>query len=44
VRVLLARGAIVDARQRSGHTALDEARIRDDQRLIDLLVQAGASG
>ena len=44
VRVLLARGAVVDAKQKSGHTALDEARIRDDQQLIDLLVQAGAQG
>ena len=37
VRILLARGADVDGRQASGHTALDEARIRDDQQLIDLL-------
>ena len=44
VRVLLARGADVDGRQKSGHTALDEARIREDQVLIDLLVQAGATG
>jgi uncharacterized protein len=43
VRVLLARGADVDGRQSSGHTALDEARIRADQRLIDLLVEHGAT-
>jgi ankyrin repeat protein len=43
VRVLVARGADVDGGQASGHTALDEARIRDDEALIDLLVQAGAS-
>jgi uncharacterized protein len=43
VRVLLARGAMVDGRQSSGHTALDEARINSDQELIDLLLQAGAT-
>lgn len=37
VRILLARGADVDGRQSSGHTALDEAKIRGDQALIDLL-------
>ncbi len=42
VRVLVARGADVDGRQASGHTALDEARIRDDQALVELLLQAGA--
>ena len=44
VRVLIARGADVDGRQSSGHTALDEARIREDQALVDLLLRAGASG
>jgi ankyrin repeat protein len=44
VRVLLARGAAVDGRQASGHTALDEARIREDQALIDLLTEHGATG
>jgi ankyrin repeat protein len=44
VRILLARGADVDGRQSSGHTALDEARIRDDQPLIDLLTTSGATG
>ena len=44
VRVLVARGANVDAEQSSGHTALDEARIREDQPLIDLLLEAGARG
>jgi ankyrin repeat protein len=43
VRVLLTRGAFVDARQRSGHSALDEARINDDQPLVDLLLRAGAT-
>lgn len=44
VRVLLARGADVDGKQTSGHTALDEAKIRQDQELIDLLrVVGGAS-
>ena len=43
VRVLVARGADVDGRQSSGHTALDEARIREDQPLIDLLLQHGAT-
>ena len=43
VRVLIARGADIDGRQSSGHTALDEARIREDQALIDLLVAEGAS-
>ncbi len=43
VRVLLARGADVDGRQASGHTALDEARIRGDQALVDLLLEAGAT-
>jgi ankyrin repeat protein len=37
VRLLLARGADVDGRQSSGHTALDEAQIRDDQELVALL-------
>jgi len=41
VRVLLARGADVDGRQASGHTALDEAVIRQDQPLIDLLRNVG---
>jgi len=43
VRVLLARGADVDGRQSSGHTAFDEAKIRGDQPLIDLLTTRGAS-
>ena len=45
VRVLLARGADVDAQQASGHTALDEAVINQHQELIDLLrTVGGASG
>ena len=44
VRVLIARGADVDGRQSSGHRALDEARIREDQPLIDLLLGNGATG
>ncbi len=40
VRILLARGANVDGRQSSGHTAFDEAKIRGDQQLIDLLTTA----
>ena len=36
-RILLARGADVEGRQSSGHTALDEAMIREDRALIDLL-------
>jgi ankyrin repeat protein len=44
VRVLLARGADVDGCQASGHTALDEARRRGDQALVDLLIQGGALG
>ena len=43
VRVLLARGADVHGRQKSGHTALDEARIREDALLIDLLLEHGAT-
>jgi hypothetical protein len=43
VRILLARGADVDGRQASGHTAFDEAKIRGDQPLIDLLATRGAS-
>jgi ankyrin repeat protein len=43
VRVLLDRGADVDGRQASGHTALDEAHVRNDQALIDLLVARGAA-
>lgn len=43
IRVLLSRGADVDGRQASGHTALDEARLRHDQQLIDLLQVHGAT-
>ena len=43
VRILLARGADVDGRQTSGHTALDEAKIRQDQELIDLLRTVGGA-
>jgi ankyrin repeat protein len=43
VRILLARGADVDGRQSSGHTAFDEAKIRGDQQLIDLLTSGGAT-
>ena len=43
VRILLARGADVDGTQSSGHTALDEARIREDQQLIDLLTNVGGA-
>jgi ankyrin repeat protein len=44
VRILLARGADVDGRQSSGHTAFDEAKIRGDHALIDLLTTRGAAG
>jgi ankyrin repeat protein len=44
VRQLLDWGADVDGKQTSGHTALDEARIRGEQQLIDLLTVRGASG
>ena len=43
VRILLARGADVHGRQKSGHTALDEANIREDQQLIDLLRTVGGA-
>jgi uncharacterized protein len=43
VRVLIARGVDVEGRQTSGHTALDEAKIRSDQPLIDLLVNVGGA-
>ena len=43
VRVLLDHGADVDGRQTSGHTALDEAHIREDHELIALLVDRGAT-
>jgi hypothetical protein len=43
IRVLLARGADIDGRQASGHTALDEAKLNNDQPLIDLLTTRGAS-
>ncbi len=43
IRVLLSRGADVDGRQASGHTAMDEARLRGDQQLIDLLRVNGAT-
>ena len=42
LRLLLARGADVDGRQASGHTALDEARIRELPDLVDLLERHGA--
>ena len=42
-QVLLARGADVDGRQNSGHTALDEANLREDQELVDLLKTRGAT-
>ena len=44
VRQLLDWGADIDGRQTSGHTALDEARIRGEQQLIDLLTVRGATG
>jgi ankyrin repeat protein len=44
IRLLLAAGADVDGTQTSGHTALDEARIREDQAMIELLTKAGARG
>jgi hypothetical protein len=43
VRILLARGADVDGRQKSGHTALDEAKINQNQELIDLLRFVGGA-
>jgi ankyrin repeat protein len=41
--VLLEAGADPDGRQSSGHTALDEARIRADEALEHVLLAAGAS-
>jgi ankyrin repeat protein len=43
VRLLLAAGAAVDGRQASGHTALDEAEIRNDGELAALLRAHGAT-
>ena len=43
IRVLIARGADIDGRQASGHTALDEAKLNQDQELIDLLTANGAT-
>jgi len=43
VRILIARGADVHGRQASGHTALDEAVINDNQELIDLLRTVGGA-
>lgn len=43
VRLLLAAGADVDGRQASGHTALDEALLRDDAELVALLRAHGAT-
>ena len=43
LRLLLERGADVNGRQASGHTALDEARSRDLPELIDLLEGHGAA-
>lgn len=43
VSLLLSRGAAVDGRQASGHTALDEARIRQDEPLVSLLESHGAA-
>jgi ankyrin repeat protein len=43
VRLLLDRGADIDGTQTSGHTALDEARARGEQQLIDLLTVRGAT-
>ncbi len=43
VRLLLAAGADVDGRQASGHTALDEAVIRNDDELAALLRAHGAT-
>ena len=42
-RLLLAAGADVDGRQASGHTALDEAVIRGDEELAQLLRAHGAT-
>lgn len=42
IRVLLSRGADVDGRQSSGHTAMDQVRLRGDQQLTDLLRVNGA--
>ena len=44
VVVLVTRGADINGRQASGHTALDEARLRNDQQLVDLLTVRGATG
>jgi uncharacterized protein len=44
VRVLLEAGADPDGRQASGHSALDEAEIRGDAALAELLRAHGASG
>jgi len=43
IRVLIARGADINGRQTSGHTALDEAIANQNQELIDLLTVNGAT-
>jgi formylglycine-generating enzyme required for sulfatase activity/ankyrin repeat protein len=44
VRMLIARGADVNAKGPLGETALDLARRNGQTRVVDLLVQAGATG
>ena len=44
VAALLAHGADVNGKQASGHSALDEARLNNDRKLIDLLLAHGAAG
>ena len=43
ISLLLSRGADVDGRQASGHTALDEAIIRQDEPVANLLRSHGAT-
>ncbi len=43
VALLLERGADPNARQESGHTALDAARQNGNSELVELLIEAGAT-
>jgi ankyrin repeat protein len=42
-KLLLAYGAKVDAKNEPGNTALMEATLRGDEKMVAILLQAGAS-